>query len=992
MGCGAQGRYKVTETSAPLAEPAEPLALPDKSQREDAQHPPATRIRASGGRCSIAEAFGGPVVCICTDPECEELGNALAGEFERRCRASERLFDPGARNDYEALASVVPVGQRTHAGRSGADAAPTKVLPCEVLVPLLTPEWLRSADSIAMLRSILRLRGLGLGPEMLPLVHADTFAERGPDGLTKALGAAVGTLLREATKPGSWGMLDAASVGTATGVSGGLTGAVSAAAAWLVGRAEVIIAGPQKPSAVGSTASRAPERAQNVSWRKKLAPSLSQPPKQNPTPATSIPEAAKTGFSFVDPSVSHGSGFFSPPRGVPRLRLDTMGSGAMTDDVKDVNPKWSGLPGDTMSSFVSSTEGAFSKRSMLTGTQWGAAQPRRAAWGDSSHVLPGTAASDSGTSSTNQRGKLDFWQHHERLSLIEEVELGDGPFNQEDGKTASHIAEELLRQSRQFFQQNKDDLKIAGSASAPASPRDRTDVSGFGLDTFEGFNAQGRKTFNKSDAFSSLLSPLSSRGFNNHNQTKTSWSTTSQWWGAHPAETRASWASQCIPEHEEEKYEDAQPEFGGARCSFMQNSFQSSFMNSKRFDAKVAVPAGMPPLPPGAAPLQRTTAGGFYEPSAGLTGLRWPQPSLGPQERIVEGEFGRFALGVALIPTEAGGFWGPKFIATDTNLDRRVVLWRFGAPPSVAAEDSARLALCTTAVFLHQQGVVHGALRGANVLLGPGAAVRLADFGLSSLRARESLHLRSLRSSNLPSTEIKQRSAGRAWLAPELLEGGCVTQAGDVWAFGCVTVEITVGAPPGEGVETRALRAVDARALPLLPEERSRLPAEAMSLVRSCLRFSPDQRPAAADVFAAGRWGFEEPADVTWLPDDFCVDTDAEDDGIFDVDFEGRGGRARTRSNGSDPDVVIPFGASPKGTAAVGSPAVSAVGPSVQRSGGTSPLTIATPPEVKRGPLGDAAASLAARASAGAGATGSGVSPTGGFVNGTMRAAGSRRR
>merc|ERR1719203_2638616 len=36
--------------------------------------------------------------------------------------------------------------------------------------------------------------------------------------------------------------------------------------------------------------------------------------------------------------------------------------------------------------------------------------------------------------------------------------------------------------------------------------------------------------------------------------------------------------------------------------------------------------------------------------------------------------------------------------------------------------------------YLHCQDITHGALHCGNVLLGPGAAVRLADFGLSDIR------------------------------------------------------------------------------------------------------------------------------------------------------------------------------------------------------------------------------------------------------------------
>ncbi|KAJ7085485.1 kinase-like domain-containing protein [Mycena belliarum] len=97
--------------------------------------------------------------------------------------------------------------------------------------------------------------------------------------------------------------------------------------------------------------------------------------------------------------------------------------------------------------------------------------------------------------------------------------------------------------------------------------------------------------------------------------------------------------------------------------------------------------------------------------------------------------------------------------------------------------------------YLHSKNIVHGDLRGANILVSDDESIRLADFGLSSICEADS------------TAGILRRSSDRAgsarWFAPELIiptEFGCEqfarTTASDVYAFGCVCLELHTGKPP----------------------------------------------------------------------------------------------------------------------------------------------------------------------------------------------------
>ncbi|KAJ6588778.1 kinase-like domain-containing protein, partial [Mycena capillaripes] len=85
--------------------------------------------------------------------------------------------------------------------------------------------------------------------------------------------------------------------------------------------------------------------------------------------------------------------------------------------------------------------------------------------------------------------------------------------------------------------------------------------------------------------------------------------------------------------------------------------------------------------------------------------------------------------------------------------------------------------------LLHSQNIVHGDLRGVNILITSEWNACLADFGLTSLSdATTVIH-------------TSHRAGSICWMAPELIDPGYFgqkflrTPATDVYAFGCVCLE-----------------------------------------------------------------------------------------------------------------------------------------------------------------------------------------------------------
>ncbi|KAJ6554057.1 kinase-like domain-containing protein [Mycena vulgaris] len=106
--------------------------------------------------------------------------------------------------------------------------------------------------------------------------------------------------------------------------------------------------------------------------------------------------------------------------------------------------------------------------------------------------------------------------------------------------------------------------------------------------------------------------------------------------------------------------------------------------------------------------------------------------------------------------------------------------------------------------YLHSKNIVHGDLRGANILITHEWSACLADFGLTSL------------SDATTATHTSHRAGSIRWMAPELIDPERFghrfvrTPATDIYAFGCVCLEICQKPP----LYSRLLTANDRSTLP----------------------------------------------------------------------------------------------------------------------------------------------------------------------------------
>jgi tetratricopeptide (TPR) repeat protein/tRNA A-37 threonylcarbamoyl transferase component Bud32 len=194
--------------------------------------------------------------------------------------------------------------------------------------------------------------------------------------------------------------------------------------------------------------------------------------------------------------------------------------------------------------------------------------------------------------------------------------------------------------------------------------------------------------------------------------------------------------------------------------------------------------------------------------------------------------------------TEVGEveFLTMEFIPGETLSAR---LRRIGSLPSEQARDIA-LQICAGLAQAHRQGVVHGDLKCANVILTETAGGRtravITDFGLACLN---SPHDRAPGSTPL--------RGSLDYMAPELFSGARPSPASDLYALGVILHEMLTGSVPalmkGPRLAEDASTITMPRVLFLRPLRRrcQKLPWPWRPIVTRCLEFFPQNRFSSAD-------------------------------------------------------------------------------------------------------------------------------------------------
>src|SRR4030095_15779314 len=169
--------------------------------------------------------------------------------------------------------------------------------------------------------------------------------------------------------------------------------------------------------------------------------------------------------------------------------------------------------------------------------------------------------------------------------------------------------------------------------------------------------------------------------------------------------------------------------------------------------------------------------------------------------------------------------------------DLSSLLKRIGRLPPDKGLEIARQ-LCAGLAAAHERGVLHRDLKPANVMIDGRGRVRITDFGLARLGA-----------------DLKQGSAPAgtpAYMAPEQLEGGELSERTDIYALGLLLYEVYTGKPVFRAHSLAEIVRLHRETTPTRPSTLiSDLDPAVERAILRCLEPDPKDRPFSAMAVAA---------------------------------------------------------------------------------------------------------------------------------------------
>ncbi|KAH1074019.1 hypothetical protein J1N35_026347 [Gossypium stocksii] len=138
-------------------------------------------------------------------------------------------------------------------------------------------------------------------------------------------------------------------------------------------------------------------------------------------------------------------------------------------------------------------------------------------------------------------------------------------------------------------------------------------------------------------------------------------------------------------------------------------------------------------------------------------------------------------------------------------------------------------------VYLHEQGVIHRDIKGANILTTKEGLVKLADFGVATKLTEADVNTHSVVGTPY-------------WMAPEVIEMSGVSAASDIWSVGCTVVELLTCVPPYYELQPMpALFRIVQDENPPIPDSLS---PDITDFLRQCFKKDARQRPDAKTLLS----------------------------------------------------------------------------------------------------------------------------------------------
>lgn len=152
----------------------------------------------------------------------------------------------------------------------------------------------------------------------------------------------------------------------------------------------------------------------------------------------------------------------------------------------------------------------------------------------------------------------------------------------------------------------------------------------------------------------------------------------------------------------------------------------------------------------------------------------------------------------------------------------------------------------------HAGGIVHRDLKPANIVVSESGHPKILDFGIAKLTERSGDEVFT-QTDTAPAEAIGTPT----YMSPEQIDRAKIDARSDIFSFGCVMIEVLLGAPPFRRANAvESMHAVLHDELPPLEA----LPADLQRIVRKCLRKDREERyQSARDIALDLRDSLREP-------------------------------------------------------------------------------------------------------------------------------------
>ncbi|KAF9265418.1 Pkinase-domain-containing protein [Marasmius fiardii PR-910] len=140
--------------------------------------------------------------------------------------------------------------------------------------------------------------------------------------------------------------------------------------------------------------------------------------------------------------------------------------------------------------------------------------------------------------------------------------------------------------------------------------------------------------------------------------------------------------------------------------------------------------------------------------------------------------------------------------------------------------------------YLHERGIIHRDIKGANILVDNKGGVKISDFGISKKMDMQALTGNRTHRPSLQGSVF--------WMAPEVVKQTTHTEKADIWSVGCLVVEMLTGEHPWAQLsQMQAIFKIGSSAKPTIPSD---ITTEAQDFLSRTFEIDHTARPSASEL------------------------------------------------------------------------------------------------------------------------------------------------